>query len=349
MTFTLSHSQGRPSSSPHGSIPPRSRPISKTDGVVHRIGIIGLGTVGARFVDQFNLHDDFDLVAAWDPDRDACAAHRDSVAIVDDAASVIALADAVYIAVPPLFHREYVEACVAAGVGVFCEKPLGIDVTQSRALVELVAASGVPAGVNFVFSAAPSAVELAERTKQGAIGDIIRGDLRLHFAEWPRAWHAKAQWLKLRDQGGWIREVVSHFLFVANRVLGPLTLDHAIVTFPDGADGQLSEIDALARLSAPSGTPLVLIGTGEGIGPDVVDLTIRGTTGSLRLVDWYHLQSSDGGDWQHLLGTDRAELGANAYGRQLGELSKMLSGEPHSIATFAEALAVQELVEQMLA
>ena len=317
--------------------------------MTHRIGIIGLGTVGARFVDQFNLHDDFDLVAAWDPDTDACAAHRDNVAIVDDAAAVIALADAVYIAVPPLFHREYVEACVAADVGVFCEKPLGIDVTESRALVDLVAASGLPAGVNFVFSAAPSAVELAERIKQGAIGDIIRGDLRLHFAEWPRAWHAKAQWLKLRDQGGWIREVMSHFLFVASRVLGPLTLDNAIVTFPDGADGGLCEIDALARLSAPSGTPLVMIGTSEGVGPDVVDLTIRGTTGSLRLVDWYHLQSSDGGDWQHLLGTDRAELGANAYAGQLGELSKMLSGGPHSIATFPEALAVQELVEQMLA
>ena len=317
--------------------------------MVHRIGIIGLGTVGARFVDQFNLHNDFDLVAAWDPDPDACAAHRGSVAIVDDAAAVIALADAVYIAVPPLFHRQYVEACVAASVGVFCEKPLGIDIAESRALVDLVAASGVPAGVNFVFSAAPSAVELGGRIEQGAIGDIVRGDLRLHFAEWPRAWHAKAQWLKLRDQGGWIREVVSHFLFVAGRVLGPLTLDHAIVTFPDGADGKLSEIDALARLSTPGGIPLVMIGTGEGVGPDVIDLTIRGTTGTLRLVDWYHLQSSDGGDWQHLLGTNRADLGANAYACQLGELSKMLSGEPHSIATFAEALVVQELVEQMLA
>ena len=104
-----------------------------------------------------------------------------------------------------LFHRcsiaEYVEACVAAGVGVFCEKPLGIDITQSRALVDLVATSGVPAGVNFVFSAAPSAVELAERIKQGAIGDIVRGDLRLHFAEWPRAWHAKAQWFEAQGSG----------------------------------------------------------------------------------------------------------------------------------------------------
>ncbi len=36
--------------------------------MTHRIGIIGLGTVGARFVEQFNRHDDFELVAAWDPD-----------------------------------------------------------------------------------------------------------------------------------------------------------------------------------------------------------------------------------------------------------------------------------------
>jgi len=316
--------------------------------VAHHIGIIGLGTVGSRFVEQFNLHSDFELVAAWDPDPEACAAHADAVAIRSDADAVIGAVDAVYIAVPPLFHREYVEAALANDVAVFCEKPLGIDVAESRALVDLVAASGLNAGVNFVFSAAPSATELGRRVAAGEIGDVVRGDLRLHFAEWPRAWHAKAQWLRLRDQGGWMREVVSHFLFLATRILGPLTVQSASVSYPDGPDGELSEVDGTARLVTADGTPLVMIGTSEGSGPDVVDLTIRGTAGSLRAADWYHLQSTDGGDWTHLLGTDRAQLGAAAYAAQLGELARMLDGEPHQIATFAEALAVQELVEQLL-
>lgn len=314
----------------------------------HRIGIIGLGTVGARFVEQFNLHDDFELVAAWDPDAAACTAHGDAVEIVDDAAAVISAADAVYVAVPPLFHREYVEACVAAGVGVFCEKPLGVDVDESQALVELVVASGVPAGVNFVFSAAPPATQLLDMLDVGALGEVVRGDLRLHFAEWPRAWHAKAQWLRLRDQGGWMREVTSHFLFLAARALGPLTLESAHVSYPDGPGGELSEVAATAHLRSVDGTPLTIIGTSEGAGPDVVDLTIRGTERSARVVDWYRLQATEGNVWVDQTSSDRAQLGVDAYGAQLGELSKMLSREPHTIATFTEALAVQELVEAIL-
>ena len=313
----------------------------------HKVGIIGLGTVGARFVEQFNHHADFELVAAWDPDAAACAAHAADVTIVADAAGVISAADAVYIAVPPLFHGAYVEQCVAARVAIFCEKPLGIDVQESRRLVDLVESSGLPAGVNFVFSAAPSAVELQRRVAGGEIGQIVRGDLRLHFAEWPRAWHAKAQWLRLRDQGGWIREVASHFVFVAQRVLGPLSIDAAVVTHPDGPTGTLCETDALARMSG-SDAPLVMIGSSEGIGPDVNDLTIRGTAGSLRIWDWYRLQHTTGGEWSDVVGTDRAQLGADAYAAQLDELSKLLDGTPSSIATFAESLAVQELVEAML-
>jgi len=315
--------------------------------MAYRIGIIGLGTVGSRFVEQFNQHGDFDLVAAWDPDPAACAAHAERVAVAPDATEVIAASQAVYIAVPPLHHADYVERCVAAGVAVFCEKPLGIDIAESRRLNALVTDSGLAAGVNFVFSAAPSATELISRVSAGEIGDVVRGDLRLHFAQWPRAWHEKAQWLRLRDQGGWVREVVSHFVFLTQRVLGPLTLESAMTTYPDGAEGELCEVEATAHFTSPGG-PLVMIGTSGGVGPDVNDLTIRGTTGSLRVLDWYRLQQTDGADWVDVLGTDRAELGNDAYGAQLGELSKLLSGQPSIIATFAEALAVQELVEDLL-
>ena len=315
--------------------------------MTHRVGIIGLGTVGARFVEQFNHHTDFDLVAAWDPDAAACAIHAADVKIVADAASVVSAADAVYIAVPPLFHRTYVEQCVNARVAIFCEKPLGINVQESRRLVDLVDSSGLPAGVNFVFSAAPSAVELQRRVASGEIGQIVRGDLRLHFAEWPRAWHAKAQWLRLRDQGGWVREVASHFVFIAQRMLGPLSMDTSMITYLDGPTGTLCETDALARMTG-SKAPLVMIGTSEGAGPDMNDLTIRGTAGSLRIWDWYRLQHATKGEWNDVLGTDRAQLGADAYAAQLDELSKLLDGTPSNIATFAESLAVQVLVEAML-
>lgn len=320
--------------------------------MAHRVGIIGLGTVGSRFVEQFAAHPDFDLVAAWDPDPTACAAHRSAVHIGVDAAEVISAADVVYVAVPPLFHRHYVEAGVAAGTAIFCEKPLGIDLAESRELVDLVAASGLPAGVNFVFGAAPAATRLQSATtpdEQGTteVGEIVRGELRLHFAEWPRTWHAKAQWLRRRDQGGWIREVASHFVFLALRTLGPVRLETSAVTFPDGPAGELCEVDAIARFRAGD-HPLLMIGTSGGAGPDVVDFTIRGTTGSRRIRDWYRLQTADPDGWSDVLGSDRTALAAAAYSAQLDALSALLDGGPTPLATFPEALAVQEVVEAVL-
>ncbi len=316
--------------------------------MAHRVGIIGLGTVGSRFVEQFTAHPDFELATAWDPDDDACAAHADAVTIAAGADDVVASADVVYIAVPPLFHAGYVDACIAARTAIFCEKPLGIDVAESRALVDRVERSGLPAGVNFVFGAAPSALGLRAAVRDGDLGALVGAELRLHFAEWPRAWHTRAQWLRRRDQGGWIREVASHFVFLAARVLGPLAVESATIRFPDGPSGELCERDALVRFDA-GGCPLLMLGTSGGVGPDTVELTVRGERGGRRIHDWYRLQSSDGDRWVDLLGDDRAGLGAAAYRGQLDALATLLDGGPSELATFAEALAVQEVVESVLA
>lgn len=315
--------------------------------MTHRVGIIGLGTVGSRFVEQFGVHPAFDLVAAWDPDPAACDALAGDVSIASDAAEVIRAAELVYIAVPPLFHAPYVRDCLAAGASIFCEKPLGIDVDESRRLVAEVRAGGRPAAVNFVFGAAPAATQLHQHVAAGAIGDLIRADLRLHFAEWPRAWHAKAQWLRRRDQGGWVREVASHFLFLAARLVGPLQLQTGAVTYPDGADGVASEIWASAIWEG-SDAPLTMAGTATGGGADVVDLTVRGSTGALRIWDWYRLQIDDGSGWRDLLAGERPALGSAAYTAQLDQLAHMMAGRDHTLATFTEALAVQELVEELL-
>lgn len=311
-----------------------------------RVGIIGLGTVGSRFVEQFGRHDGFELVAAWDPDADACAAQRDAVSIVADASAVVDAADLVYIAVPPAAHREHVDRCLAGGAAIFCEKPLGVDVDDSRAMVAAVDDAAVPAGINFVFSAAPSSTALTEIVASGRLGEIVRADLRLHFAEWPRAWHTRAQWLRYRDEGGWMREVASHFLFLAQRVLGPPAVTSSSVMYADGADGELCEHEATAHLLAGGATPFSIAGSSGGVGPDVVDFTIRGTHAAVRITDWYRVEVSDGNAWTEVVVDD---AGRGPYAVQLDEVAAMTRGEPHRIATFAEALAVQETVELILA
>ncbi len=313
------------------------------------VGVIGLGVVGRRTLANMLAHDGLAVAAAWDLDPAACDAARadhPNLKIAADPEALIAdpATDAVYIAVPPLAHADYVAAAMAAGKAIFCEKPLGIDVATSRALVAQVAASGLANAVNFVHgaTAAGSAIEAA--LAAGDLGELAGVDIRLHFSRWPRDWQAPADWLRFRDQGGYVREVLSHFVYLTERLFGPASLRRSVLRYPE--DPKLCETHVLAELDC-DGLAVTVAGSSGGAGPDVVDYLVWGAKRSYRLYDWFNLQQSDGGPWQEALG-DIADKRQDAFMRQLSALAAMLNGEPHSLPDFRAALSVQELVEEML-
>ncbi|MDJ0949166.1 MAG: Gfo/Idh/MocA family oxidoreductase [Alphaproteobacteria bacterium] len=315
------------------------------------VAIIGLGAVGRRFLSLMTAHPRFHVAGAWDPDADACAGAQSAapeLRIGADAAAVMAApeTDLVYVACPPLHHRAHVLAALAAGKAVFCEKPLGIDVEESRALVASVDVSGLPAAVNFVYGSAPAGVELGNRLRAGALGNVTGVELRLHFAQWPRPWQASAAaWLSRRAQGGFVREVVSHFLFLSHRLIGPARIERAALRYPSRS-GEMAETHILARLDC-DGVPVGILGQAGGVGPDIVEFTVWGDEGSCRVRDWYRLDESHDTAWTEVaLGAENpAEA---AYLRQLDNLAALLDGEAHSMPSFAEALAVQEVIEALL-
>jgi len=310
------------------------------------VAIIGLGTVGRRFVEQFQNHEGFELVGGFDVTESARqAAHSDfGIEVTDQAADLIAdpAVDVVYIATPPLFHEQYVDMTQAAGKAIFCEKPLGVDNADTLAMVERVGADR--AAVNFVFGAAPSAVEMVRQVSGGACGQVLSADLRLHFCRWPRDWQAAATWLRDRDQGGWVREVVSHYVFLIHRLFGPAAIVHSHVDYPsDGTSEQ-----GLSAVLNCNGTTVRLTGTSDSSGADEVEFTVRGSDRSFRLTNWYQLTSAAGDDpWEPVLPDDAIAPPA-AYAAQLGQVAAMVQGDTNTLSTFAEAYAVQELVEELL-
>ncbi len=197
--------------------------------MTYRVGIIGLGIMGQRMLGNMALHDDFDVVSVFDPAHSVADLHYAA-----NAQSLIESADVdlVYIACPPDYHADYAIAAAKVGKPVFCEKPLGIDVAQSRDLVDTIEAAGIPNAVNFSFAASPSRVFLKSKLADGAFGVIDAIDIRLHFATWPREWQDAATWLAMRKQGGYVREVLSHFIYLTESVFGGLKLENTIVSYP---------------------------------------------------------------------------------------------------------------------
>jgi len=226
------------------------------------------------------------------------------------------------------------------------EKPLGTDNAQSRDLLTQLAKTRLPSVVNFTQAASRGFEELSRSVHAGDAGELLGIDIVVNYPAWPRAWQKDADWLRFRHEGGYTREVISHFLFLAGRFLGPLTLQHALPRYPQ--DPALCELDMLARLTTAAGLPVTVMATTGGMQPDRQEVTVRGSRMSYQFREFYQLWRSDGSAWQEAVDWSKEDPRSSALQRQLSEVSRWLRGQPHKLATAQEALAVQELVEAML-
>ncbi len=315
----------------------------------HAASIIGLGVMGQRMLGNMARDAGFEACCAWDPDPSACAktaAAYPSVAIAPSAEAAInhAQTTVVYIASPPMAHREHALAAIAAGKAVYCEKPLGVDLADSRALVDAARAARVVNIVNFSLASALATAEVERALADGVCGSVTGIDIILHFSQWPREWQVDAaSWLSRRAEGGFTREVLSHWIYLSERLFGAATLHAAHAQFPAG---DAAETQLVASLSA-GGVPITVLGSVGGAGPDRVEFTLWGSRASYRIVDWNRLVRSTGDEWTAELAqiADPREAG---YERQLENAARAVRGDEHSMPDFAAALSVQTLIEAML-
>ena len=314
------------------------------------LGIVGAGIMGERLLRAALEHagDVAHVTGVWDHAPAALDRIAGSVPGLPRAASaeaVIEGAECVYIATPPGTHLGYARAALAAGRAVFLEKPLAVDLTDARAFVA--EASAARAAVNFPFASSPAALRLQTWLRDNVAGAPRGFAIDVGFAAWPRPWQqGAAGWLDGAAEGGFTREVVSHFLFLSRRLLGPLYLKASEVDY--GAEGG-TERRIAARLDA-GGLPGRVSGSVGGTAKDEHNTwTIQGVA-NFRLRDWSiaERQRPDG-TWvpdPDALPNERAR--PLALRRQLEQVARMVRGEPHQLATVVEAFDVQQVVEAIL-
>lgn len=314
-----------------------------------RTAIIGLGIMGRRMLEHMQRHPAYTVTAIWDPSEDASAAAgvlAPDAPVAENAQSAMAEADLVYLACPPVPRKAYALAAAAAGKALFLEKPLGVDVDESREMVAQIKNRGVPAAVNFTQAAGDALTAVQAAAQSGELGAMAGADIVVTYAQWPRQWQQEADWLRFAAEGGMTREVISHFVFFTERVLGPLTLDWAVTNTPPGTP--LCETHVAARLSTAEGLPVSIMGSVGGAQPDRQELTIKGSAASRRVSDFYRDAVSTG-DAFAPIGQEPSDPRAQSLRAQLDDLVLLVSGKPNRLATLDEALRVQILIENILA
>jgi myo-inositol 2-dehydrogenase/D-chiro-inositol 1-dehydrogenase len=120
--------------------------------------------------------------------------------------------DFILVSSPPYFHPQHLEAAVAAGKHVYCEKPVAVDVPGARQVIEIgkKAEGKLSLDVGFQIRMAPPMVDLVKRLHGGAIGKMGCGQAfyycgALERPEWPNASPEEKRirnWVWHRDLSG---------------------------------------------------------------------------------------------------------------------------------------------------
>lgn len=319
------------------------------------IGVIGLGVMGQRMLERLRLHSRLAATMVWDANPDILARTVELHPALRAApcADTLITSDGLkglYIATPPSAHVRLANAGFDADLAVLCEKPLTVDLAGVRDTIRRIAAEKQRAAVNFSL-ASSSGLAYLQQTFGAAsalpLGALEQVQIGLAFAAWPRPWQlAAGPWLSERAEGGFAREVLSHFIFVLQRVLGPATVWKGKVVYPPDGRGAETALQAELRVND------LIVGVSGRVHPDVPvadrnRMLWRATGGLVTLRDWYGLTRQLNGGPEESLG-DADAMRADGQIDQMDQWVAMIEGRDHLLPGFDEALAVQQTIEAIL-
>ena len=193
-----------------------------------RWGIVGFGWVARDFMAPgiAAAGDHVAAVCDRDPAAREAAERLGSVAHADLAGLLGERLDAVYVATPNHLHRGAVEACLASGVPVLCEKPMAATLADASAMVAAARSTGVLLGLAFDQRRHPAHVAIRDAIAGGLVGTPTA--IRIVYGCWlDRGWSADRRgrddnWRIDAAQagGGAVIDLAPHGLDLAGMLLG---------------------------------------------------------------------------------------------------------------------------------
>lgn len=148
-----------------------------------RVGIVGLGRIGAVHVEAWQAMDGVSVVAACDSSEAArTAAAAKGLEVFSDPAAMLESSklDAVSICAPPDQHSPLAQICFEQNVAVLCEKPLAADGEAGLGLIEAAHSCDARFQLATKFRHVPDLQAARKLMAEGAIGDPLT--FRIEFA-----------------------------------------------------------------------------------------------------------------------------------------------------------------------
>lgn len=181
-----------------------------------RIAVLGTGRIGRMHAANLVHHAETELAMVYDVDgasAESVAEHH-GVTAAARAQDVFASSevDGVLVATATPTHADYIEAAVAAGKPVLCEKPIDLSLDRVNETARRIAGADVPIQIGFNRRFDPGHRAARQRAHGGEIGDIHQVVITSRDPEMPpRAYYEAA--------GGLMRDMTIHDFDLARFML----------------------------------------------------------------------------------------------------------------------------------
>ncbi|KUF12127.1 inositol 2-dehydrogenase [Pseudoponticoccus marisrubri] len=204
------------------------------------IALIGCGRIGRMHAEIVRAYPRSRLACVHDVHAAAAEAVRgdSDTALAESPEAIFAdpAIDAVIVASVTATHADYIEAAVAAGKPVLCEKPIDLDFARVKACEAAIAGTDVPVQIGFNRRFDPGHRALRDALAAGEIGKLVQLIVTSRDPSPPGRDY-------LLGAGGMIRDMTIHDFDLARFMLGE---DEPVEVWATGApliDPDLRKID----------------------------------------------------------------------------------------------------------
>ena len=181
------------------------------------IAVVGCGRIGKMHAANIAAHPRARLAAVFDTHAPSASevSEQHGAPVADDPDSVFSAddVDAVLIATATPTHADYIEAAVAAGKPVLCEKPIDLSLSRVNACADRIRGTDVPIQIGFNRRFDPGHRAARDAAVAGDIGELHQVVITSRDPGMPPRSYCEAA-------GGVFRDMVIHDFDLARFMLG---------------------------------------------------------------------------------------------------------------------------------
>ncbi len=308
-------------------------------------GILGAGSIADAFASDLKNLADARLVAVGSRSREKAEEFAEQFGIQRAYGSYTEMVsdpgvDVIYVATPHPFHQEHTLLCLDLGKAVLCEKPMGINARQVRAMAGRARQRG-----RFLMEATwsrfnPVLVQVRRWLAEGRIGEVRMLTADFGFRA---SWNPQGRLLNLELAGGALLDVGCYTVALASMVYGhpPDQVQAAAHIGDTGVDeqtamlfrygqGQLALLSCAVRTETPQ------------------EARIDGTEGSIHIPSFWRASRAT----LRVTGRDPVETtGSSGYHYEAAEVMACLRASLTESAAMPldESIAIAETMDRVRA